>query len=597
MNPREKNHPDTLERLRHIQKIARIGDWEQDFYNDRVYWSEEFYDLIGYTPEEVTPGFLWFLSIVHPDDREQVDLESRRTLEKKDSFSIRFRFYRGDGQLREARAFGETVYETGKRHIMFGFLQDITEEVRTEEELRRLWNIIEYTPVSIVITDMNGDIEYSNPFFTRTTGYTRHEAQGKNPRILKSGQQDESFYREMWQTITRGQTWTGEFHNRRKDGSLYWEFARITPFRDSSGTITHYIAVKEDITEDKKNREQMQSLLDEFETIFSNSAVGIVMVNRERIIRRVNHRFTEITGYASEEITGKSVRNLYRSDKEFEAFGQMHYGRMTDGEIISTEHPLVHRDGREIWMRLYGRNVVPGDPDSDAIWVLDDITERKQLEEFQKSVEHIMHHDLKAPLNTLLGYPQIMLEDPELKQEHREFLQQMYSTAHTMLNQINLSLDMYRIESGHYTFQPEPVNLVDTAIRVRDEMTMTARYREVNIDIDLPEEDVWVQGNPTMLGTALINLVKNAIEASPTSGTVIVGAGSDPIPTIWTHNEGVIPEEIREHFFDKYTTASKINGTGLGTYSAKIMVEIMGADIDYTTDKKEGTKVIISFPG
>ena len=110
---------------------------------------------------------------------------------------------------------------------------------------------MEQSPASVVITDLEGKIEYVNPKFTQVTGYSVEEAIGQNPRILKSGEWPSEAYRELWETITAGKEWRGEFHNKRKDSTLYWEYASISPIRNEKGEITHFLAVKEDITERK----------------------------------------------------------------------------------------------------------------------------------------------------------------------------------------------------------------------------------------------------------------------------------------------------------------------------------------------------------
>ena len=124
-------------------------------------------------------------------------------------------------------------------------------------ELRKLSLAIEQSGSTIVITDTNGNIQYANPRFEETTGYTLQQALGQNPRLLKSGKQSADYYRDLWETISGGQTWCGEFSNRRKDGTLYWESATISPVHDDHGQITNYIAVKEDISERKQAQEAL----------------------------------------------------------------------------------------------------------------------------------------------------------------------------------------------------------------------------------------------------------------------------------------------------------------------------------------------------
>jgi PAS domain S-box-containing protein len=144
---------------------------------------------------------------------------------------------------------------------------------QSEESLRKFQRAIEQSPATVVITDLKGAIEYVNPKFMETTGYAREEALGKNPRILKSGELSDKTYKELWEAIVSGKEWRGEFHNKKKNGELYWEFASISPVRDARGTITHFLAVKEDITERKRAEEEMKLKVAELER-FNRVAIG-----------------------------------------------------------------------------------------------------------------------------------------------------------------------------------------------------------------------------------------------------------------------------------------------------------------------------------
>lgn len=135
---------------------------------------------------------------------------------------------------------------------VYGVSRNITERLRAEQQLRQLSLAVEQSPASIVITDTKANMEYVNPRFSQVTGYSLEEAIGKNPRILKSGQTCAETYRQLWDALSAGKEWRGEFINRRKDGELYIESAIISPITDPQGNITHYLAVKEDITELKE---------------------------------------------------------------------------------------------------------------------------------------------------------------------------------------------------------------------------------------------------------------------------------------------------------------------------------------------------------
>ncbi len=178
---------------------------------------------------------------------------------------------------------------------------DITRTREAEQELRKLGRALEQSPVSVVITDVNGVIEYVNPKFEETSGYSAEEVIGARPSLLKSGEMSDEEYAEMWRTILSGREWRGVFHNRRKDGTLYWEAAQISPVRDEQGVITHFIGVKEDITELRRYQESLRLAA----TVFDATSEGIILTDAEGRIRTVNPAFTRITGYEADEVLGQ----------------------------------------------------------------------------------------------------------------------------------------------------------------------------------------------------------------------------------------------------------------------------------------------------
>ncbi|MBN2638447.1 MAG: PAS domain S-box protein, partial [Bacteroidales bacterium] len=148
------------------------------------------------------------------------------------------------------------------KDLVLSVNREITEKKKTEDRLRQLSYVVEQNPASIVITDLNGTIEYINPKFTDLTGYFPEEAIGENPRVVKSGKMDQSIYKELWETITNGETWKGELLNRKKNGELFWELASISPLKNEADEITHYVGVKEDITKRKKHENTQKILLE-----------------------------------------------------------------------------------------------------------------------------------------------------------------------------------------------------------------------------------------------------------------------------------------------------------------------------------------------
>ncbi|HHB92916.1 MAG TPA: PAS domain S-box protein, partial [Thioploca sp.] len=171
-----------------------------------------------------------------------------------------------------------------------------------ESQLKKLSIIIEQSPSTTIIVDIIGNIEYVNPKFTQITGYSAEEAIGRNPRILKSGQHTKEFYQNMWDTILYGEEWRNEFHNRKKDGSLYWEYASISTIKDKNGNITNFIKVAEDITERKQAEQALQESKEQLHAILNNSATVIFLKDMSGRYLFINKRYENIFNISNQQM-------------------------------------------------------------------------------------------------------------------------------------------------------------------------------------------------------------------------------------------------------------------------------------------------------
>ena len=281
----------------------------------------------------------------------------------------------------------------------------ISKRKHAEAELRKLSRAVEQSPASIVITDLSGAIEYVNPKFIQLTGFSLEEAMGQNPRILKSGEKPPEEYKQLWNQITSGKEWKGEFHNKKKNGELYWESAVISPIRDEHGTITHFLAVKEDITEQRQTalslqyeRTLLRTLIDNIpDTIYSKD------INCRKTL--ANPADLKNMGAQSEaEVIGKDDFAFYPHDQAQKFYDDDQRVITTGESVINEEECIRDKDGKERWLLT---NKLPLRDKHGAIIGLAgvgrDITERKKSEDALRASEAQFRLILNSAAEAIYG--------------------------------------------------------------------------------------------------------------------------------------------------------------------------------------------------
>ena len=237
-------------------------------------------------------------------------------------------------------------------------------------------------------------------------------------------------------------------------------------------------------------------------------------------------------------------------------------------------------------------------------------TQAKQLEaqnealkenvRLREEVERIGRHDLKTPLNSILAAPRLLREGRQLSREELDLVNIVERAGYRILNMVNLSLDLFKMEQGTYRFNPHPVDLMDVVSKVMVDMVGHAEAKGVTLKTVVNGRASSVQGPVYAWGDELLcysmlgNLVKNAIEATPEGGNVTISLeGPRDVIMVRIHNPGAVPEAVRANFFEKYNSTGKSEGTGLGTYSARLMARTQGGDISMRTGEEGGTTIAI----
>ena len=380
------------ERFRQLAENIDMVFWVSDASITTMYYVSPAYEKIWCrTCESVMQSPRSFFDAIHPDDREALLASLAEIALGRPQAGI-YRIIRPDGGVRWISERSFPVFdEQGLVYRCVGIAQDITEQRTRDEQLNKLMLAVEQSPSAVVITDAQGTIEFANPEFTRMTGYSAAEALGKNPRILKSGKHDAQFYRDLWETINAGRIWRGEFCNKKKDGSLYWESASVSAVRNERNEITNFVAVKEDITAKVQDQEQLRLQ----SSALSAAANSIFITNNEGRITWVNAAFCRLSGYSSEELVNQTPRIL-KSGKQDIGFYQHVWQTILAGKVWSGEIVERRKNGEYYTVHQTITPLTGGSGEiTHFIAVHEDITARKDAE---AHIEHLAFHDALAGL-------------------------------------------------------------------------------------------------------------------------------------------------------------------------------------------------------
>lgn len=345
------------------------------------------------------------------------------------------------------------IYEslsTNTLHLM----RQLAKRKHDEESLRKLSLAVEQCSSSIVITDLDATIEFVNEAFLKSTGYSRTEVIGQNPRILRSGKTPKETYRLMWDTLSRGDTWKGEFVNKRKDGNEYIELALISPVRQADGRITHYLDIKDDITERKQLERNLSDQLAFTQAIIEAEVDGIAVchgIGEAPYVRFTvwNPSMQTLTGYTLDEINRLGwYQTIYR-DLAVQEQAKQRMERMRQGEHIHGEEwTLTRKDGQQRTVSIHTAYCAHDDNNRHVLGVFHDITERK----FAENALHNSHQQMHSLLNSMAEGVYGVDTEGNCQFVNRSFLQTLgYETADEVIGKhIHELIHHSHVDGSHY---------------------------------------------------------------------------------------------------------------------------------------------------
>ena len=489
--------------------------------------------------------------------------------------------------------------------------EDITHDRDNEIKIRHLSQAVEQSPASVVLTNNKGEIEYVNPKFESVTGYSLDEVKGYNPRILKSGETSTEDYSQLWSKIKKGETWRGVFHNRKKNGDLFWESASISGIRSPEGKITHYLAVKEDITEQKMLEER-------FQHCFNSAPVAMVMSDNDGRILLTNEHLQTLFGYSASELMGQDIDVVIPAEAGYRQFASEISNEAEDTADVSVngrDFLARKKSGDEFPVEI-GFSSAPGLEGKLNISAVLDLTARLQLENelLQRNEEisrnqalntvgrmaNMIAHDLRNPLSSIkMGLQIFQKQSNNITPENASELNQIALEQVQYMEDILSDLMSYS--------RPDAVKLEWVDISKALEHSISLVQKEVALsgatvntwyEKGLPLASV----DPRKFRQVISNLLANAIQSVETLDgvTPVVNISvqlelGDQNPrikiTIQDNGCGIDSENLDEIFEPFYTNRSK--GTGLGLPIAKRFIELQQGSLQLQAGESGGCLAII----
>lgn len=532
-------------------------------------------------------------------------------------------------------------------YLFESLIKLIEEGKEAQQEILKLSKAVEQNPASIVITNIDGDIEYVNPKFCQLTGYTKEEAIGQNPRILKSENTTREFFEDFWNTILSGSEWHGELQNRKKNGDLYWESASISPLFNDHGDITHFIAIKEDITERRNEQQRLVKSMSLLNASLESTADGLLVVSRIGNITMWNQKFVDMWDVPLSILENGNEEDLLNffdkriiDNEPFRAKVNELYAKadklsvdiinLSDGRVLE-RYSQPQRMENNIVGRVWSFREITLQKQAEARLInstnelqiknseLDEAltnaeAARIEADEMAANAESAnkskslflanMSHEIRTPLNAIIGFSQLMNRDPQLTHIQKEYNISIISAGEHLLALINDILELSKVEAGRVVLNP--TNL-DLQILLKDiHMIFKERAKSKHLQFlfeiaeDIPQYVVVDEGK---LRQIFFNLIGNAIKFTDQGGVAVRVRADDVdsvsgrlVVEIQDSGPGIPENEIGslfKHFVQTSSGMRKGSGTGLGLALSRELALLMGGNITVTSEVGKGS--VFSF--
>jgi PAS domain S-box-containing protein len=480
----------------------------------------------------------------------------------------------------------------------------------------------------VSIADKEGRITYVNEKFSQISGYQPEELLGKNHRLLNSGHHSDTFFSQMWQTITHGQYWQGSVCDRNKKGDLYWVQSTIVPFfNDAHGNIDHYISIQTDITQQKALEEAAVRAQIWQQTILNNLGDSVYTVDKQGRVTYINRAAENLLGFSFDEIKGEIIHDL------------VHH-HSPEGDVIPREacqigthmqQKIIYQSNTEVFFHKHGHAVPVSltsapllDEHGDLIGAVvcfrdisAQLSAEKELINAKEEAERALHiksdflstmsHEIRTPMNGIIGMTDLLMNTP-LAQEQRDFTNIIKISSQTLLTIIDDILDFSKIEANKLKIEAIEFSLQQVIEGSADVVAAKAHEKSLAlmsfIDPTIPHILI---GDPVRLRQILLNFLSNAIKftsnGSVTARAILMNQTVDAVQVrMEVVDSGIgISEKVQAQLFQPFSqadssTTRKYGGTGLGLSISKRLVELMGGKVGLQSTVNQGSTFWMEVP-
>lgn len=606
------------------KKIISVNKAAIDFYG----YKES--DLVGKTMNDIN-----ILS-----DKE-INLKMKEAIKNKSNF-FQFKHKLANGKIKDVEVYASTFTDSGIANMVVTVF-DISERVKAEQEIKKLSTAVEQSANSVVITNLNGNIEYANTRFTGLSGYSSDEILGKNINIIISGAKTEDFFYKIRETISKGGIFKGEFYNKKKNKEYFWEQVTVSPIRGTKGKITNYLVIIEDITYKKNSKEKLKTQLEEYASlneeyittndelkkaieeikeseehyrVFSNASFEAIIISEKGIYVEQNKAAERMFGYTHEEAKNMVATDIF-TDESKEIVKQ----NILNGNLEPYDAIALRKDGTTFEAEIQGQNFQHKGR-KHRITAIRDISNRKKIEKELKEAKekaeesdrlksefiNNMSHEIRTPMNGILGFSDLLSQPNVPKEKRKQYIDIIQSSGKQLMRIIDDILEISRLGTKQVKALKKEVCLNEVLLQQFSIFNIKAKNKGIPLYLKtkLSNKKSTIYTDKTKLIKIISNLLENSLKFT-TKGFIefgyhLIEKESGNFLEIYVKDTGVgIKLNMQESIFNRFSQEEKeisqnLGGLGLGLTIAKENTELIGGKISVSSIKGEGATFFVTIP-